>query len=62
MPYGVSWSCWVFNTYCPTPTPLFDYPLGHLFFYMIAVSNIFVLTLHTALRQLVRRRQTSLRK
>ena len=36
--------CWAFNSYCQ-PQPLFDYPYGQLYFWMLAFANIFVLTL-----------------
>jgi hypothetical protein len=34
--------CLSFNTWCPEPTPLFDYAWGRVLFAMLVLSNIFV--------------------
>jgi cellulose synthase/poly-beta-1,6-N-acetylglucosamine synthase-like glycosyltransferase len=34
-----------FHGWCPQPAPLFDYPFGHLYFFMLTFADIFVLLL-----------------
>lgn len=45
-PGPLSWmqsaTCFIGNTFCPTPPALFEQPGGQIFFWMLAFSNIFV--------------------